>query len=283
MNFCPSALYNQSRFAFPYNPSLKEKGSPIMLLPPSTYFLLPTSSSLMPQSSSIFPSSYFLIPPSFQAQSSPSSLSLAPLPLSSLPPQPPSHPSLVLPPSSFSIGPSSYSLSPSYVLPPSSSPTSSLPSSSPLTLLPPDFPSAQRLLSKFFKENRYPSRKDLENLAANTKRPIRNLEAWFKNRRRALALKGELPGYKRKNKFSKEETKILLEYFAQMNRPKKSDFLEIREKLNNGCTLQNIKNWWNHFKKKRAREIERERKGRQSGIDMVYQVGGRYYVDHQSN
>lgn len=105
------------------------------------------------------------------------------------------------------------------------------------------------------------------------------MDAWFKNRRRALALKGELPDYKRKNKFSKVEARILREFFERMERPKKSQFLEIREKLNNGCTLQNIKNWWNHFKKKRSRDRETEKKINQSGNEMKFKFCGRYYED----
>ena len=87
-------------------------------------------------------------------------------------------------------------------------------------------------LCKFFKGNKYPTKEEMKELGQLTNRTVRHLETWFKNRRRALALKGLLPNYQRKNKFSKQEIEILKDFFNGVKKPKKYHFEQIHQKLN---------------------------------------------------
>lgn len=105
-------------------------------------------------------------------------------------------------------------------------------------------------LCKFFKMNKYPTKEELRELSVLTNRSAKHLETWFKNRRRALAMKGMLPTYQRKNKFTKQEADLLKDFFSGLKKPKKSHFEQIHLKLNKECSIKNIKNWFNHYKKK---------------------------------
>lgn len=102
----------------------------------------------------------------------------------------------------------------------------------------------------FFVQNKYPKKEELEELAKSTNKSVKHLETWFKNRRRALALKGLFPNYQRKNKFSKEQIGTLKEFFQNLKKPKKTHYEQIHQKLNQACSIKNIKNWFNHYKKK---------------------------------
>lgn len=112
----------------------------------------------------------------------------------------------------------------------------------------------------FFAQNKYPKKEELEELAKSTNKSIKHLETWFKNRRRALALKGLFPNYQRKNKFSKEQVEILKEFFKNIKKPKKSHYEQIHQKLNQACSIKNIKNWFNHYKKKMKLGISEKKK-----------------------
>lgn len=115
-------------------------------------------------------------------------------------------------------------------------------------------------LCKFFQKTKYPSKEELQMLSMIINKPIKHLETWFKNKRRALALKGQLPNYQHKNKFTKQEVDILKEFFKNVKKPKKLNFEEILQKLNQKCTIKNIKNWFNHYKKKIRLGIEDKKK-----------------------
>ena len=136
-------------------------------------------------------------------------------------------------------------------------------------------------LCKFFKKNKYPNKEDLQELARLTNRTVKHLETWFKNRRRALAMKGLLPSYQRKNKFSKQEVETLMEFFENLKKPKKHHFEQIHQKMNNVCSIKNIKNWFNHYKKKikmgvqeRKKKVKVESNNSQKVINQCYNLSG---------
>ena len=125
-------------------------------------------------------------------------------------------------------------------------------------------------LCKFFKGNKYPTKEEMKELGQLTNRTVRHLETWFKNRRRALALKGLLPNYQRKNKFSKQEIEILKDFFNGVKKPKKYHFEQIHQKLNKECSIKNIKNWFNHYKKKVKLGLQERKKKPQTDFQSNY-------------
>jgi len=49
--------------------------------------------------------------------------------------------------------------------------------------------------SKKYVKNKYPTRKELSDLAEKTQKTVRSIETWFKNRRRSMANRGLMPDY----------------------------------------------------------------------------------------